>query len=68
MHRAPVLYYEGERRRSDGEESICDLEEQALIADEWELVEPGFRERFVILRFEDGKLSEIRLMWRGWDP
>lgn len=68
IYSAPVLYTQGERRRSSPGESICDLEEQAMHANEWEFVEPGLRERFVVLSFEEGQLTKIRLLSRGWDP
>jgi hypothetical protein len=65
----PVLYINGERRRSNPTESICDLREEALDAQQWWLVEPpGLRERYVVFDFEDGKVARIRIMWRGWDP
>ena len=65
---APVFYTSGQRRRSNRNESICDLRAEATAAQQWELVEPGLRDRFIILDFEDGRLKQVKLQWRGWDP
>lgn len=65
---SPVLYKNHIRRRSIPDELICDIREEAMAAEQWEIIELGWRERFIVLDFEEGRLVRIETMWRGWDP
>lgn len=64
----PTLYVQGVRRPVTHGESICDLRDTALAADRWWLIEPGLRDKYIVLDFVDGELTTLQIKWRGWDP
>jgi hypothetical protein len=68
LNTGPILYLGTERRTVTRGESICDIRETALASDKWWIVEPGLRERYVVLTFVADQVTRIELKWRGWDP
>lgn len=64
----PAFTLAGERHRRFTRGSVCQLRQDAMSADQWWFIQPGFHERYVTLDFRDGRLSRIRVTWRAVYP
>jgi hypothetical protein len=68
LHLGPVLYVQEVRRPVSPRESICELRTEALAADQWWVIEPGMREKYLVLDFSGDALVALQIKWRGWEP
>jgi len=57
----PVLYFDGIRRPVRRAESICEIRDEALGADQWWIIERGIRDRYVVLDFADNHLVRLQV-------
>lgn len=67
LEQHPVLYTQG-RRNGYYKYSICNLRGEALVAERWDFVRPGFRRRSLTLQFEGDSLARISWGSLGMDP